>query len=58
MLRGFARRSDECSDFIELARRMSIPADIAMHEFMELGTRVRPDDPEPAAPVELAAIDS
>ena len=58
VLRGFARRSRECSDFVELARRMSIPADIAIHEFMELGTRPAPQEREPAVPAELATIDS
>lgn len=59
MFRGFARRSGECSDFVELAKRMSIPADVAIHEFMELGTHTRPDDrARPAATrVELATID-
>jgi hypothetical protein len=35
----------ECGDFVELARRMSIPADIAIHEFIDLGTRPRPANP-------------
>jgi hypothetical protein len=37
---------------------MSIPADIAIHEFMELGTRPAPEPSEPAAPAELATLDS
>jgi hypothetical protein len=57
--RGFARRTGECSDFVELARRMSIPADVAIHEFMELGTRTAPDhgDQREPDPGDFAAID-
>jgi hypothetical protein len=53
VLRSGARRRGGCSEFVELARRMSIPADVAIHEFMDLAPRPRSidhdDAPEPAA---------
>jgi hypothetical protein len=55
ILRGGIRRSGECSDFVELARRMSIPTDVAIHEFMDLGTRPRAADREEASAAETAA---
>jgi hypothetical protein len=48
VLRNGIGRWGECAEFVELARRMSIPADVAIHEFMDLGTRPRPTDHEPA----------
>jgi hypothetical protein len=58
--REFSRRPGECSEFLALARRMSIPADVAIHEFMELGTRgPRPDldDRDDDVAAELATVD-
>ena len=53
------RPGSECSDLVELARRMSLPADVAIHEFMDLGTRPRPGEREqaPNVGVALAAVD-
>ena len=53
------RPGSECSDLVELARRMNIPAAVAIHEFMDLGTRSRPGDREqaPRTGVAFAAAD-
>jgi hypothetical protein len=52
-----ARRQGECSDFVELARRMSIPTDVTIHEFIDLGTRPRPVAHDaPRAEAGLAAV--
>jgi hypothetical protein len=53
--RSKGHSTGEWSDFVELARRMSVPADVAIHEFMDRGMRLGPAAREAAA--ELAVVD-
>jgi hypothetical protein len=53
------RTTGEWSDFVELARRMSVPADVAIREFMDRGMRLGPTgrDATPEAAAGPAVID-
>ena len=53
------RPTGEWSDFVELARRMSVPTDVAIHEFIGRGMHPGPTGREPSreAAAELAALD-